>query len=420
MDVQKLLMLTASGAPGAMSGGYAGFVGGSSTAMRITLGVALALGVIGWSLAVTRGSDIAAYEAQIAEAGLAGVAPDKLTFALAERRRELNQIESAIVSRAAALGAREQQLAKAIAAQEAAEAAAAEAVALKAAAEESVAAAATQKSGIDRTIIRGENVLVSLTAAVGAREKQLAALTAKANAQSKELDELRRFQASVAAYEAERETLKRDTVRAGNALVSLSAAVGARERQLGGLIGKVNAASDTLREVDLWRAEKDRMLAANAELAREVTRTENRLLTTAVAANARQGQVDKAIAKLAAAETEAETLNRTVLASEAKLVELGQQIVSLGAEAEEKSRAVVRVHNQLIPMISAVGAREQQVQRLISRNDALEADAMALSREIALKDARLEEMTETATVAAERLKALSEFLSTQVTPVVSQ
>ncbi|WP_181707203.1 hypothetical protein [Chthonobacter rhizosphaerae] len=420
MDVQKIIASAAGQAPGFLSSNYSQFVGGSSTAMRVALGVTLALAVVGWSLAVSRGSDIATYESQLAEAGLVGIEPDRLTATLAERRRDLNRVESALVARAAALAAREQHLAKAVAAQERAETIAADAAKAKAAADQAIVTAAIEKQGLDRTIIRSENALVSLTAAVGAREKQLAALSAKANAQSRELDELRRFQASMNQYLAERETLKRDTIRTENRLVSLEAAAGFRDRQLGTLITKVNAASDRLREADLWAANKDRMLAETAEIAREVTRTENRLVSTAAAANARQGQVDKAATRLAAIETEAEALNRAILSSESQKKALGAEIVALDGEAAAKSRDLVRVNNQLVPLIAAVGAREQQIAKLTARSSALEADAMELTRKMAIEDRRLDEMTETATIAAERLKALSDFLSTQATPVATQ
>lgn len=336
----------------------AGWLDGASRPAILALGVAVIVAVIGVAEAYKGRSDMAAMKAQLAAVGLDASTADTLGLSIAAKKRELNRVESALVSYSAAAEARQQQ----------------------------VATAATLVGKLE-------------TAAAEAT-----AAEAKASAIFADLDPKNRV-------------LERSVRELENRIVAVTAASAARDKELKRLIADVERNSILVAEAAMWRTESARLTADKEKLSRQVVGLQNEIVALTSAVTFRKQEVAKAMVDKSNAENDQRLALKNAVELRAESEDLAAAISKLTADRKVAERQYYDANNRLVPALAAVKRREEQltklngtVQKLESEVASLAARHEGLAGELAAADDRLGKLANAARTAAEHLAAIDQLL----------
>lgn len=335
-----------------------GWLDGASRPAIVALGVAVVVAVIGVAEAYKGRSDMAAMKAQLAAVGLDASTADTLGLSIAAKKRELNRVESALVSYSAAAEARQQQ----------------------------VATAATLVGKLE-------------TAAAEAT-----AAEAKASAIFADLDPKNRV-------------LERSVRELENRIVAVTAASAARDKELKRLIADVERNSVLVAEAAMWRTESARLTADKEKLSRQVVGLQNEIVALTSAVTFRKQEVAKAMVDKSNAENDQRLALKNAVELRAESEDLAAAISKLTADRKVAERQYYDANNRLVPALAAVKRREEQltklngtVQKLESEVASLAARHEGLAGELAAADDRLGKLANAARTAAEHLAAIDQLL----------
>ncbi|WP_181707100.1 hypothetical protein [Chthonobacter rhizosphaerae] len=327
-------------------------------------GVVLALGAvvvaagIGWSETYASRTEIAGLRAQLAAAGLDGSTADSLNASIAAKKRELVRAENALVAASAAAKARASQVETA------------------AAKLEVVQAKASSASDLEASASR-------IFADLDGRNRVL--------------------EPTVRRLESEH--------------VSLSAAVGARKTELGGLIAAVERNQDLIAKAERWKLEGDRLTAASERLARQVVGLENTVTSLTSAVAYRKTELAAAMQGKAAADEVVCKSTVTVLEHEHQVRDLQAAIADMKIQRADLNQAIIEANNRLVPALAAATAREKQLVDLSKRVAASETEHAALTvanqeleDRLATAETRLTRLADAARAVAGHLAAVDQVL----------
>lgn len=234
-----------------------------------------------------------------------------------------------------------------------------------------------------RELVGVENALVSFSAAAGARQDQVAKAAGQlARIETEAADASARAAEASALYaelEPKNRVLGRTVLELENGLTALQAAVGARRTELGGLIADVEENARLVAEATAWKADSERLTAAKDSLGREVVGLENQVVSLAAAVDYRRKDVAAALLVKSEAENTRRQALVEVLELRAEAEALGKAIDKLTAEREAALRLMVDANNRLVPAVAAVKARESQLVQLNTDVAGLAAENAALT-----------------------------------------
>lgn len=335
-----------------------GFFEGTSVQVLAVLGVAVVAAVAGWGQVYTLNNQMDALRASFTAAGLDPASPRALGESIALKQRELTRVESALVSKSAAVGARDQQLAK---------------LSTKVGALETAAAAATKQ------------------------EREASATFAELDAQNRDL--FRKVSVS------------------NNEAVAFGAAAAARRSELDQLIAQVKANAALIDEAAVWREKNRELTASQEQLQREVTRLGNSLVSLSAAVAYRQKEVNAAAVQLSDAKAAERQALLTAIDLRAEADRLTTDIAAMSAEHTRIAKELVQINNRFVPAQSAVLAREKQLTALnadvaakTKLQQELTAANAALDERMAAADERVSQLATAAAEAAKHLTAIQAVL----------
>lgn len=228
-----------------------------------------------------------------------------------------------------------------------------------------------------RELTRLENALVSKSAAAGARDAQVASAAAKLGTLDVALAEARAAEADASStfrtLSAENRLLSRKVSELASSAVSWEAAAGVRRSELDTLLAEVETNKAIVADIAMWREQGAELLADQQRLDREVVGLENKVVSLAAAVAFRQKEVADASVKFSAVESAERLARVNTLELQAEADRLSQSIATLASEQKAMQKQLVDINNRFVPAMAAVTAREEQLRKLSAQANAAEA-----------------------------------------------